>query len=414
MGLPGKVFRARPGAVPEVPRPLLSRCLYTVNRPAAEGLCHLVVSPEPRGGVPPFGMSDFGLLANIVASRRLQPEPVATDALVHLCSTSAATSAVMVDLLAELCPGASSDGLVFTGQDIDPLTEGRPDLVAVDSMGTRLILEAKFDAELTTAQTSGAYSAKLTAGAPAALVFLVPADRMQNVWNTISVSLGGAEVPSLLSHAAIDAGIAFISLPEDGHVLAVLSWESLLNRLSASVGKFGDVPGEAELAQIRGLVEWRTRVGWTPLVSGDLPQRVGRQLTSLTEIVKSASVAVSATKTGNGDGDGGPGRYIKTPSGKSIWFGVWFGWWDRFGPGPLWAQAKAKTSQEVSVLSEVMTAAGITHYARPQQADVLVPLPLQPGAERSATEAAVVAQLNALIAVVDGAAVEVVEDVSAE
>jgi hypothetical protein len=61
-----------------------------------------------------------------------------------------------------------------------------------------------------------------------------------------------------------------------------------------------------------------------------------------------------------------------------------------------------------------MTAAGITHYARPEQTDVLVPLPLQPGAERSATEAAAVAALDALIAVVDGVAVEVVEDESAE
>jgi hypothetical protein len=375
-------------------------------------LSHLWVPPNLKVVCHHSAMT--GLLATVVASRGLQPEPVATDALVHLCSTSVAASAVMVDLLAELCPGGSSDGLVFTGQDIDPSTEGRPDVVAADSMGTRLILEAKFDAELTTAQTSGAYLAKLTTGAPAALVFLVPGDRMQNVWTTISVLLGGAEVPPLLAHAAIDAGIAFASLPVDGHVLAVLSWESLLHRLTASVGKFGDAAGEAELAQIRGLVEWRTRVGWTPLVPGDLPQRAGRQLASLTEIVKSASAAVSSTKTRNGGGDGGPGRYIKTPSGKSLWFGVWFGWWDRFGPGPLWAQAKAKTSQEVALLSEVMTAAGITHYARPQRADVLVPLPLPPGAERSATEAAVMAQLDALIAVVDGAAVEVVEDESTE
>jgi hypothetical protein len=354
-----------------------------------------------------------GLLATIVASRSLQPEPVATDALVHLCSTSTAVSAVMVDLLAELCPGASSDGLVFTGQDIDPSTEGRPDLVAGDSTGTRLVLEAKFDAELTPAQTSGAYSAKLAAGAPAALVFLVPADRMLNVWSTISVLLGGA-APLLLQPAAIDAGIASMALPADGHVLAVLSWESLLNRLFAAVGKFGDTAGEAELEQLRGVVEWRTRVGWSPLVPGDLPQRAGRQLASLTEIVKSASAVVSSTKTRNGGGDGGPGRYIKTPYGKSIWFGVWFGWWDRFGPGPLWAQAKAKTSQEVSMLSEAMTAAGITHHARPQQADVLIPVPIPPGAERSATEAAVVTQLDALIAVVDNARVEVIEDESTE
>jgi hypothetical protein len=355
-----------------------------------------------------------GLLATVVASRRLQPEPVATDALVHLCSTSAAASRVMVDLLAELLPGPVSEGLVFTGQDIDPLTEGRPDLVAADSMGVRLILEAKFDAELTPAQTSGAYAAKLTAEAPAALVFLVPQDRMRNVWKTVSVAYQIGVAPQELSPDLIDAGLVEVSLAEHGHVLGVLSWESLLNRLSASLGKFGDAAGEAELAQIRGLVEWRTRTGWTPLVPGDLPQRTGRQLASLTDIVKSASTTVSSAKARHGGGDGGPGRYIKTPSGKSLWFGVWFGWWDRFGPGPLWAQAKAKTPQEISLLSEAMAAAGIAHLPRPQEGDVLVPLELPHAAERSATESRVVAQLQALVAVVDGAAVDVIEDESAE
>jgi hypothetical protein len=66
------------------------------------------------------------------------------------------------------------------------------------------------------------------------------------------------------------------------------------------------------------------------------------------------------------------------------------------------------------MLSEVMTAAGITHHARPQRADVLIPVALPYGAERSEAEAVVVAQLDALITVVDGAAVEVIEDESAE
>lgn len=78
--------------------------------------------------------------------------------------------------------------------------------------------------------------------------------------------------------------------------------------------------------------------------------------------------------------------------------------------GPSQGQDPSRDIRPVGSLA----AAGIAHYARPQRGDVLVPLALPPGAERSATEAAVVAQLDALIAVVDATAVEVVEDESAE
>lgn len=351
-----------------------------------------------------------GLLASVVASRRLQPEPVATDALVHLCATSPGAASVMADLLAEMCAGATTDGLVFTGQDIDPSTDGRPDLVAADSSGVRLVVEAKFDAELTPAQVGGAYVAKLPTGIPAALVFLVPQDRMQNVWSIVSAIAGGVTSPHTLSADAVDAGLATMPLPNAGHVLAIVSWQSLLNRVGTATAKMGDVAGQAELSQLAGLVDWRTRTGWSPIAPGDLQQRTGRQLASLTDVVKASSTAVSATKTRHGGGDGGPGRYMKTPLGKSIWFGIWFGWWDRYGPGPMWAQAKAKTSKEVALLSEALAASSIKHYPRANQADVLIPILLPPGAERGATEAVVAEQLQALFTVIDAAAVEVIED----
>jgi hypothetical protein len=350
------------------------------------------------------------LLATIVASRHLQPEPVATDALVHLCASSEAAASVMADLLSELCPGSSESRLVFTGQEINPETDGRPDLVASDSAGTRLVVEAKFDAELTPAQTSGAYVNKLTAGAPGGLVFLVPRDRMRNVWRTISVRLGGAVEPEDISENALDAGVAMMPLGTTGHALAVVSWGSLLNRMTAAVEKVGDAAGAAEVAQIRGLVEWRTTVGWVPLVPDDLPQRVGRQLQGIADVIKSVCLRASSSKIRNGTADGGFGRHISTPSGKSIWVGIWYHWWDAYGPGPVWAQVSLKTPQEMSVTSDALTAAGIRHHARPQYTDVLIPLDLPMGAEQGTVEVALLDQVNAVIAAVDNLAVDVVEE----
>ncbi|MFG1905584.1 hypothetical protein [Kribbella sp. NPDC048928] len=316
----------------------------------------------------------------------------------------------MADFLLDACPGASTTGLVFTGQEINPETEGRPDLVASDPAGTRLVVEAKFDAEMTLAQTSGAYVNKLTAGVAAALAFLVPRDRMQNVWRTISVTPGGAAEPVALPEGALDAGIATMPLGATGHVLAVVSWESMLNRMSAAVGKFGDTAGAAELAQLRGLVEWRTTVGWVPLVPGDLPQRAGRQLQAISETIKSVCSRVSSSKMRNGSADGGFGRYISTPSGKSIWVGIWLHWWDAYGPGPVWAQVSLKTPQEMSLTSDALTGAGIMHHSRPEYTDVLIPLRLPVGAEQGAVELDLVTQVNAVIAALNNLAVEVIED----
>ena len=93
------------------------------------------------------------LLAGIVASRRLQFEPVATDALVHVLSRSSAGRAALKDLLVALCPTAVTTGLTVVGQMTVEEDAGRPDVVGQDATGVRIVIEAKFDAELTAAQT---------------------------------------------------------------------------------------------------------------------------------------------------------------------------------------------------------------------------------------------------------------------
>lgn len=352
------------------------------------------------------------LLATIVGSRHLPPEPVATDALVHLCASSATAGSTMANLLLELCPETSTTGLVFTGQEINPETEGRPDLVASDSLGTRLVVEAKFDAALTLAQTGGAYVNKLSAGVPGVLMFLVPQDRMKNLWRTVSVAPGGAPLPISLTDEEVDAGVKSMPLQVTGHVLAVMSWESLLSRLGAAATEGADTAAEAELAQIRGLVDWRTSVGWMPLTPGDLPQRVGRQLQGVSEVLKSVAMQVSAKTVRNGSGDLGFGRYIATPAGKSLWVGIWLSWWDKRGPGPAWAQVKLKTAQETVLLSEALTVVGVDHHPRTKETDILVSLDLPLGAERGATEESVRRQVQALMTAVDALAVEVIEDIT--
>ncbi len=349
-------------------------------------------------------MSD--LLATIVATRHLQPEPVATDALVHLCNGSSAAAQAVADLLLELCPGTQTDGLRFTGQDLDPLLPGRPDLVAADSAGTRLVVEAKFDAELTKAQLSGAYMNRLTAGVPGALVFLVPADRLENVWTQLVAALGGQALSVGVLPSTVESGLLHQVLP-DGRTLAAITWEALIKRLSTVIARRGETVAAAELDQIEGLVRWRSRTGWTPLVPGDLPQRTGRQLEELTDALRGACAKATAKKLRNGSADGGPGRYVTTTTGKSFWVGIWFGWWGH-GPGPAWAQVSVKTSQQLALVSQALTGATVDHRSRAQYLDVLIPLRVPAGAELTAVEASLVEQVRLIASVLDAIQVEVV------
>lgn len=108
-----------------------------------------------------------------------------------------------------------------------------------------------------------------------------------------------------------------------GRTLACISWGRLLEKLGQAVELAGDARGRGDLAQLAGLVAWRSRSGWLPVQPGDLPDTVGRQLASIGEIVLSAANAVSVAKVRNGSSDTGPGRRRTTPGGRWLWAGIW-------------------------------------------------------------------------------------------
>ena len=175
----------------------------------------------------------------------------------------------------------------------------------------------------------------------------------------------------------------------------------------------GDQAGAGQLAELAGLVRWRTRTGWNPLVQADLPQRTGRQLVALTDMIRTAATRVSTQKIRNGTADGGPGRYLRTPAKESLWVGIWFGWWDRYGPGPVWAQASLQQTAAMNLFAEALTAAGIAHQARPEYTDVLNSHRVAPGSRAEFDGAGHRGQLSAIITATDHLGVDVVEDDSA-
>src|SRR5271166_2463065 len=170
-------------------------------------------SMDCRGGRE-WGPMD-GLLASLVASHGWRPEPVATESLVHVLQRPEARAALGAWADA-LVPGLAAANLDYAGQVISGEAEGRPDVVGSTGSQARVVIEAKFAAPLTAAQTAGAYIGHLTVGAQGLLVYLVPSDRVAAMWSAASGIHAGAMVVG-------EPGPRRLTTVE-GHVVTVLAW----------------------------------------------------------------------------------------------------------------------------------------------------------------------------------------------
>lgn len=339
------------------------------------------------------------LLADIVASRNLQPEPVATDALVYLLARTEAGRRAFAEFFNDVMGEGAATTLTFTAQVTGSDGEGRPDIVGSDGLGPRLIVEAKFDAELTPIQKTAAYEDRLTQSAPGAVLFLVPADRLVALWVELLEGPGHHALAPVFTWPE-GAKLHACELPK-GNRLAATSWEHLLPVLRHALAVAGDTAALEDLAQLEGLVAWRGRVGWTPLAPGDLPVRAGRQISELIPAVLGAAQAVSVAKLRNGSADQGPGRYLTTGSGHTIWAGLYMAWWGRYGHSPAWAQVKAGKVGGVDLIAEAL--AGLPEMiSRPSNGDVLVPLRVPYGAEIDTVTRQLVHQLQEIAVRLEG------------
>lgn len=352
-------------------------------------------------------MDTVGVLAQVVASRGLQPEPVATDALTHVLSSSPAAGAALTALVSTITGDGSLSGLRYSTQVVSAGAEGRPDLVGADASGPRLICEAKFDAQLTAAQTGPAYLARLAPDQHGLLLFLVPEARIEALWPKLLAGPGGGAGPGTGGSSLDVPGVRSAVLP-GGRTLAIISWWRLLEVLGQAVELAGDLRARGDLEQLAGLVTWRSRNGWLPVQPGDLPDTAGRQLAGIGQVLLSAASFASAAKVRNGSGDNGPGRWLKTAGGRWFWAGVWLKGWDQWGHGPLWATVSAQSEASYVAITEAL--AVLDHGDGPRRVSTGpkswgIPLQIPPGVEREEAHASIVTQLQAFATLIDTAAI---------
>ncbi|MCK0114336.1 hypothetical protein MWU75_19545 [Ornithinimicrobium sp. F0845] len=290
------------------------------------------------------------LLLELVTARGLQPEPIATQGLVHILQTSPAARKAITGLANGILPTANLEELVYSGQAVSSAQEGRPDIVGADTEGARLVIEAKFDAALTGPQAGAGYLKWLSSGQPSLLLYLVPKNRVVSIWPRLLAGPAGIPDAPLPDSSSEDQPWLVHGLA-DGNAVAVVSWESLLARLEAVVV---EPPQLSDLTQLASLVRAHLRTGWAPLAHGDLPDRAGQQLAGLRQCVIDAALRVSPSKTRSGSSDAGPGRWLAVNDKAVLWAGLRIGTWGRLGRSPLWAMVWSKDPVEVHALREAL------------------------------------------------------------
>src|SRR3954453_14780279 len=108
------------------------------------------------------------LLGHLAQRFTTSEENLATEALTWILGRSSTARTAMSQALRP-CGVVLPDNLSYVGQVGNPET-GRPDIVGTDEEGAeRLLVEAKFGAELTTQQPGG-YLKRLPGGLPSALL----------------------------------------------------------------------------------------------------------------------------------------------------------------------------------------------------------------------------------------------------
>ncbi len=183
------------------------------------------------------------------ATRSGKSEDAVVDALGRTLSSSEAARSALASTLRE---GGTAVGTLADVRSLDIGMEGeRPCLAGYDNDGAvRVLVQAMCWTELTPNQPN-AYFKQLPLDRPAALLFVAPAARLARLWPELcrraddQFTIIGATTPGDLRAATVSGG---------ERRLMLTSWAALLDLMKRVVGGAGDVDTEADIRQLRSVL----------------------------------------------------------------------------------------------------------------------------------------------------------------
>ena len=205
------------------------------------------------------------LLAQLCWRFHVGTEGLAVEALVYILDRYPAS----IEGLAELVTPVSAMRLSAQPFETEVFAPDgtRPDVLQRGDGGSeRFFIEAKFYAPLTRNQPVR-YLARLPDSGVSVLMFLAPAERVEELWPELLRRLA----ESNMSHS--DRGSRCVAIDGTGKHLLVTDWTTLLDNMEE---RLKDTPnGLAELRQLRGLVRFaESGEGKSALAGDELVNRV--------------------------------------------------------------------------------------------------------------------------------------------
>ena len=353
------------------------------------------------------------LLSHLVSRFPGNAENIATEALAYILNESPSCREALGNLLME------------GGVDVGPIDSVNtqvtgpggviPDLIGLYKGKYKpLLIEAKFDADLTDNQPNGYLEWLSTYDKPSVLLFVVPGIRVKYWWPELERRAAGKY--GTLTH--INAERKCLRVGDSERHLMMISWLNLLDSMSSLSRNNGEgLTIEADIKQLRGLARRRSAEVFQPfdqLVELDSALGQRREL-DLKKIILEVTEQGKAGKLLNtyrlnvARHPYGFGRYIRlTESGAVPWFGINREFHKKYRLTPLWLWFGPATEGKENYLNQsqhyaVQTELGCPIEDARVREDGWVPLTLRPDVEFSEVLADLVGQLERIRDVIDRA-----------
>ena len=338
------------------------------------------------------------LFAYIVSRLTDRNEDVAVEALGYILSRSNATRRALRNLL-EL-EGLDTGELTDARTQVRDKNRARPDLVVYDrERNERVIVEAKFWADLTENQPNAYLSRLPRDERPAVLLFVAPETRLETLWPNLRRLIEHPFNWQLID-TPHDAEIKCALVDEGARYLVLASWRALLNRMLSFAMSSGDSI-EADIRQLHALCEQQDQDAFLPLkpheIAPEIPRRMlqfNRLVYDVVELAKEHNI-VNTENLNVTPRPHGYGRYLRLGNeGAGVWAGAWFGvnfeLWAKSRETPLWITFTSDNWDGVITVDELRDRLGNDIWANTPNS---IPIHLTTGVEYGEVLADVVERL---------------------
>jgi hypothetical protein len=286
-------------------------------------------------------MQHQSLFGHLATKFGEHPENLATESLNYILNRSVVAKKAFSQLIEQT--GVRLRGKLNFQTQAGGDDNAVPDLVGTDIEGKQTVItEVKFWAGLTDKQPI-VYLNRLPRNTGGILLFIAPAKRSPILWSELLRRCQDSGLAVGRERSIHNEFTAANVIPK--HVLAVVSWRSVLLVILAAVESEAQTEIAADIRQLLGLCERMDDNAFLPLRSEELTPQIGARVIQFSQLVNDVTDRAvrkgiaSVTNLHRASGAGWSGRYMKIHGqGCCLYFDA--SAWSHLRETPIWFSVK--------------------------------------------------------------------------